>query len=524
MLFEQFDRLLFLAKGGKTVYYGEVGHQSKILIDYFVRNGAPECPPGENPAEWMLTAIGAAPGSHTDVDWHQAWLDSAERVAVREELANIKRERRAMVPKQDKTSDKAAYAEFAAAYATQFFEVLRRVFQQYWRTPSYIWSKIALIVAVGLFVGFSFFRADTSMQGLQNQLFSIFMVFTVFGQLVQQIMPNFVTQRSLYEVRERPSKTYSWKVFILSNIAVEVPWSIFVGTLLFFGFYYPTGFQKNAIPTNAVALRGAQMWLLIETFMLFTSTFATMVVAGIELAETAGNIANLLFSLCLVFCGVLVPLNSLPGFWKFMNRVSPFTYLVEGMLSTGVANTNVICSAVEYVSLQPQNGLTCGEYMAPYIAEVGGYVLDPSATSNCSFCSMDSTNTFLAAFNIFYKNVWRDFGLMWVYIVFNCFGAVFLYWLARVPKNKKAKDDDEADGLHRATTDGTGISRALTSDKIPAESPEADKEKQVAAQGYANQELPQGEQGAQYEAPMSVTDTSTRVPSLESNNNGNARS
>lgn len=47
----------------------------------------------------------------------------------------------------------------------------------------------------------------------------------MFSQLVQQIMPNFVTQRSLYEVRERPAKTYSWKVFILSNIVVEIPWS-----------------------------------------------------------------------------------------------------------------------------------------------------------------------------------------------------------------------------------------------------------------------------------------------------------
>jgi ATP-binding cassette subfamily G (WHITE) protein 2 (PDR) len=47
----------------------------------------------------------------------------------------------------------------------------------------------------------------------------------MFSQLCQQIMPNFVVQRSLYEVRERPSKTYSWKIFVLSNIAVEIPWS-----------------------------------------------------------------------------------------------------------------------------------------------------------------------------------------------------------------------------------------------------------------------------------------------------------
>jgi ATP-binding cassette subfamily G (WHITE) protein 2 (PDR) len=32
--------------------------------------------------------------------------------------------------------------------------------------------------------------AGTSIQGLQNQLFSSFMLFTVFGNLVQQMMPS----------------------------------------------------------------------------------------------------------------------------------------------------------------------------------------------------------------------------------------------------------------------------------------------------------------------------------------------
>jgi ATP-binding cassette subfamily G (WHITE) protein 2 (PDR) len=38
-------------------------------------------------------------------------------------------------------------------------------------------------------------------------------------------MPMWVQQRSMYEVRERPAKTFSWKVFVLSNILVEIPWS-----------------------------------------------------------------------------------------------------------------------------------------------------------------------------------------------------------------------------------------------------------------------------------------------------------
>lgn len=48
VLFQQFDRLLFLAKGGKPVYFGEIGEQSRTLLSYFERNGARSCLPSEN--------------------------------------------------------------------------------------------------------------------------------------------------------------------------------------------------------------------------------------------------------------------------------------------------------------------------------------------------------------------------------------------------------------------------------------------------------------------------------------------
>ena len=48
LLFQQFDRLLFLAKGGKTVYFGEIGDQSRTMLDYFEANGARTCGASEN--------------------------------------------------------------------------------------------------------------------------------------------------------------------------------------------------------------------------------------------------------------------------------------------------------------------------------------------------------------------------------------------------------------------------------------------------------------------------------------------
>lgn len=150
-----------------------------------------------------------------------------------------------------------------------------------------------------------------SLQGLQNQLFAVFMLLTIFSNFCQQIMPHFVTQRALYEARERPSKTYSWQAFILSNILVEITWNSLMAVLIFVGWYYPIGLRQNAVEADQVAERGALMFLLILAFLIFAGTFTNMVTAGIETAEAAGNITNLLFSLSLIFCGYVTASSTL---------------------------------------------------------------------------------------------------------------------------------------------------------------------------------------------------------------------
>ena len=141
---------------------------------------------------------------------------------------------------------------------------------------------------------------------------------------------------------------------------------------------------------------------------------------------------------------VLASPTALPGFWIFMYYLSPFTYLISGMLSTGLANTNVVCSSIEYLHFAAPNGSTCGSYMQSYIENFGGYVLDPAATTDCSFCAIGSTNVFLSSISSHYEQRWRNFSIMWAFIGFNVVAAVAIYWLARVPKEaKKAKKAKE---------------------------------------------------------------------------------
>lgn len=119
-----------------------------------------------------------------------------------------------------------------------------------------------------------------------------------------------------------------------------------------------------------------------------------------------------------------------------MYRVSPFTYLINGLLSTGIANTEARCSSLELLTFNAPPGQTCGDYMADYANMTGGSVYNPTSTSTCQYCSVTSTNSFLASVSSYYDDRWTNLGYMYVYIVFNAAAAVGIYWLARVPKKK----------------------------------------------------------------------------------------
>jgi ABC-type multidrug transport system permease subunit len=109
------------------------------------------------------------------------------------------------------------------------------------------------------------------------------------------------------------------------------------------------------------------------------------------------------------------------------------------MLSVGVANTAVHCADNEFVTIQPPSGKTCGQYLDTFVNATGGNLTNPDATNDCIYCSVSETNTFLAGVGSHYSERWRNFGLIWVYILVNIAAALFVYWLARMPKKQLKK-------------------------------------------------------------------------------------
>ena len=201
-LFAQFDKLLLLSKGGKTVYFGDIGDNADTLKGYLGRNGAP-CPREANPAEHMIDVVtGGAAGQGKD--WNQIWLESAECAEFTHELTDMI-SHAASIP----TSVNDDGNEFAASMWRQTKLVTQRMNVSLYRNTEYVMNKFAMHVLLALLNGFTFWMIGDSLNDLQQNLFTVFNVIFVSPGVISQLQPLFIDRRDIFEAREKKSKMVS---------------------------------------------------------------------------------------------------------------------------------------------------------------------------------------------------------------------------------------------------------------------------------------------------------------------------
>ena len=83
---------------------------------------------------------------------------------------------------------------------------------------------------------------------------------------------------------------------------VEVPWQAMAGLLTWSVFYFPVMGADQSAERQILTL------LLFVAFFIYASVFAHMCIVVLPDAMTASAIVVLLFSMMLVFCGVMVSL------------------------------------------------------------------------------------------------------------------------------------------------------------------------------------------------------------------------
>lgn len=210
----------------------------------------------------MLEEIGAGAGSKAGkIDWHQEWLDSEERKTMEREIDELHAEAGDRKSAAEQSGDSSR--QYASTMSVQLREVTKRVFVDYWRSPTYIAGKVALNAVAGLFIGSSFwvrrqssarfltlperlgYAGRPAAQALQQCVLKSTdlatdqtslharssrprssltptRALTLSVTLAQQIQPVFLKYRGLYETRERPSRMMGWAVQTLASVIVCV--------------------------------------------------------------------------------------------------------------------------------------------------------------------------------------------------------------------------------------------------------------------------------------------------------------
>ncbi|KAJ8067991.1 hypothetical protein OCU04_003570 [Sclerotinia nivalis] len=425
-LFAQFDSLLLLAKGGKTVYFGEIGEDSKTIKEYFARYDA-ACPESSNPAEHMIDVVSGALSKGKD--WNEVWLNSPECQYTVKELDRIIDTAAAAPPG---TTDDGF--EFAMPMWQQIKLVTQRMNVSIYRNTDYINNKMALHIGSGLFNGFSFWMIKDSVGGLQLRLFTIFNFIFVAPGVMAQLQPLFIERRDIYETREKKSKMYSWWAFATGNVVSELPYLVVCAILYFVCWYYTVGFPSDSHKAGSV------LFVMICYEFIYTG-IGQFVAAYAPNVLFASLVNPLVIGTLVSFCGVLVPYAQITAFWRYwIYYLNPFNYLMGSLLVFTTWDSPVVCRESEFAIFNPANG-TCGEYLASYLQGLGAAanLINPDATSGCKVCEYKSGMDQLQGLNLkTYGDGWRNAGICALF-VFSGYGLVFLLMKLRTKKTKGAE-------------------------------------------------------------------------------------
>ncbi|KAI9009372.1 ABC-2 type transporter-domain-containing protein [Phycomyces nitens] len=420
-LFEHFDHLLLLVRGGRTAYFGEIGKDSRTMIEYFQNNGGPQCSPSANPAEYILECVGAGTAGKATRDWADVWAGSNEAKALEAELEVI---HGSINPNHTRKA-----TTYALSFWQQFWFVYKRMNVSWWRSPNYNMGRFFNVCFIGLISGFSFWKLGNSPADMQNRMFSVFTTLLMSNALIILAQPRFMQERMWFR-REHAAKYYGWAPFALSCILVEIPYIIFLATIFLFCFYWTAGLATDSE-------RIGFFYVHFIVFLLYSVSLGFTIAAFSNSPPMAAVINPFFTSILILFAGIMQPPSQMPYFWRsWMYWLDPYHYVIEGLVVNALDSVPVICGSDDFIKVRAPPGQTCGQYMSEFFGNGGlGYIGNPDSTDLCDYCQYTAGNDFYEArIGWSFDNRWRDFGILCAYYIFNIVAFMFFVFLFRKAK------------------------------------------------------------------------------------------
>ncbi|KAH7477094.1 ABC transporter G family member 38 [Phytophthora ramorum] len=319
-VFALFDSVLLLQRGGRTVYFGDVGPNCRDLVQYFEQlPGVAPLQPEANPATWMLECIGAGVNTGSKSSGGMDFADIFKTSKLQRQLETAMQEPGVACPSENHAELTFA-SKRAAGALVQLDFLLQRSFRSYWRTASYNITRAGISLVLALIFGVAFLEADYGSYAGANAGVGMLFIATGFNGIVSffGVLPVAVGDRASF-YRERAGQTYSALWYFMAGSIVEIPY-VFASTLLFSVVFYPMVGFTGGIASGALFWVNTALLVLLQVYMGQLLAYA---LPTAELAMVVGVVVN---TASFLFMGFNPPVNSIPAGYKWLYQIVPLRY------------------------------------------------------------------------------------------------------------------------------------------------------------------------------------------------------
>ncbi|XP_040992884.1 pleiotropic drug resistance protein 2-like [Juglans microcarpa x Juglans regia] len=327
-IFEAFDELFLMKRGGQAIYAGPLGDRSHKLVEYFEAiQGVPKIKKGYNPATWMLEVSSTSVEGQLDIDFAEVFA-SSDLYRRNQELI------KELSSPQPGSKDLYFPTQYSQSFLTQCKACFWKQHWSYWRNSEYNAIRFFLTIVIGVMFGVIFWSKGDQIhkqQDLINLLGATYAAVLFLGGINASAVQSVVAVERTVFYRERAAGMYSELPYAFAQVAIEtiyVAVQTFVYALL---LYSMIGFHWKV---------DKFLYFYYFIFMCFTyfSMYGMMVVALTPGHQIAAIVMSFFLSFWNLFSGFLIPRPLIPIWWRWYYWASPVAWTIYGVFASQIAD------------------------------------------------------------------------------------------------------------------------------------------------------------------------------------------
>ncbi|KAH9609117.1 hypothetical protein KSS87_004483 [Heliosperma pusillum] len=301
-IFEAFDELLLLKRGGEEIYVGPLGQFSCHLIQYFEAiPGVKKIKDGCNPATWMLEISTNAQEMALGVDFTEIYRKStlfeSNKTLIRE-----------LATPRAGSQELSFATQYAKPFKTQVKACLWKQHCSYWRNPHYNAVRLLFTTGIAVMFGSMFWdlgKNTSDSQDLLNAMGSMYAACLFLGvENASSIRPVIGVERTVF-YREKAAGLYSALPYALAQAFIEIPYVLIQAVVYGVIVYAMIGFEWSIVKFLWY------IYFMFFTFLYFTY-YGMMTVAVTPNHHIANIVASAFYALWNIFSGFIIPITVCP--------------------------------------------------------------------------------------------------------------------------------------------------------------------------------------------------------------------